>query len=241
MKILKLRLREFICHWKTFGFGYALYGFIWWFCFYLRPPFAYKLSSFAMRKKTEWLDKYVTKRYGDIINRYKQNPPIAEPVKDIHIWVFWGQGRENMPPLIEACYRQLTYFNSNVTLITEQNVHEYIALPAVIFEKVHDGRITWAHFSDIVRNTLLARYGGLWLDATVWVSGALPMDKLSKMNFFSANGVVPVMRSSVRFWTSYEWNWSGWCLCTAFCSSLCFLSIAWPICPSSTSVPTKSG
>ena len=148
-KIFQLRLREFSNHCKNFGFGYALYGLVWWFCFYLRPPNAYKLSSFAMRKKTEWLDKYVPKRYGDIINRYKQNPPIAEPVKDIHIWVFWGQGRENMPPLIEACYRQLTYFNSNVTLITEQNVQEYIALPAVVFEKVRDGRLTYT-FLDFV-------------------------------------------------------------------------------------------
>lgn len=212
VRLLRLRVSDFINKWKYFGINLAFFDLLWWICFYLRPPFAYQLSSFAMRKKTGWLDKYIGKRYADIIERYKNNPPIATPIENVRIWVFWGQGEENMPPLIAACYRQLTKYNSNVTLVTNQNVNEYITLPSIIFEKVKDGRISWAHFSDIVRNTLLAQYGGLWLDATVWVSGHLPIDRLSQMDFYTANGYVPKTRSSVRFWTSYQWNWSTWCL-----------------------------
>lgn len=212
VRLLRLRVSDFINKWKYFGINLAFFDLLWWICFYLRPPFAYQLSSFAMRKKTGWLDKYIGKRYADIIERYKNNPPIATPIENVRIWVFWGQGEENMPPLIAACYRQLTKYNSNVTLVTNQNVNEYITLPSIIFEKVKDGRISWAHFSDIVRNTLLAQYGGLWLDATVWVSGPLPINRLSKMNFFTANGYVPKTRFSVRFWTSYQWNWSTWCM-----------------------------
>jgi hypothetical protein len=117
-----------------------------------------------------------------------------------------------MTPLITACYRKLTHFNRKVTLVTNQNVSDFINQPIFVFEKVNDGRISWAHFSDIVRMTLLANYGGLWLDATVWVSGRIPFEKLSKLPLFSASGKVSATNSSVRFWSSFEYNWSSWCL-----------------------------
>jgi hypothetical protein len=33
------------------------------------------LSTLAIRKKTAWLVRYVGKRYADIVERYKTNPP----------------------------------------------------------------------------------------------------------------------------------------------------------------------
>ena len=96
--------------------------------------------------------------------------------------------------------------------VTIDNVKDYIELPRIIYEKAHLGNISWANFSDIVRNTLLAKYGGLWIDATVWVKGEIPLNNLSKLDFFSANGAVPATSRSVRFWTSFEHNWSTWCM-----------------------------
>lgn len=214
-RILKFTIKtlnEFFFMWHHFGFAYAVYGFIWWMCFYLRPPFAYKISTFAICRKTVWLDKYITKHYADIIENYRVNPPTTILTNSTYIWVFWAQGEEQMPPLIQACYKQLCHFNSNITLVTNQNINNFINLPLIIYEKVKDGRITWANFSDIVRNTLLARYGGLWLDASVWVSGILPFDKISTMPFYTANAPVPMATNSIRFWTSFQWNWSSWCL-----------------------------
>lgn len=205
-------ITEFFTMWRNYGFAYATYGLLWWLCFYVRTPMSYKVSSFATRKKTQWLDKYIEKHYADIINRYRNNPPAPIPTDDSRIWVFWGQGETQMPPLIEACHRQLKHFNPNVTLVTKENVGDYIDLSPVIINKAQNGLITWAHFSDIVRNTLLARHGGLWLDATVWVSGTIPMDKLATIPFFTANSPVAITPSSMCFWTSFEWNWSSWCL-----------------------------
>ena len=49
-----------------------------------------------------------------------------------------------------------------------------------------DGRITRTHFSDFLRINLLERYGGLWLDSTVFVSE--PLDKYKdfwKMTYYT--------------------------------------------------------
>lgn len=209
----KKLLSEFISKWRYFGFWLAWYNFIWWLCFYIRQPFRWRLSSWAMKRKTSWLDKYIEKNYADILEKYKNNRNLKTENASKHIiWVFWGQGESQMPHLIKACYRQLTTYNDNVVLITNENVSKYIHLIDIIYKKVGDGHISWAHFSDIVRTTLLAQYGGLWLDATVWVSGKIQFNMLEQMPLYSANGKVSVTNKSVCFWTSFEWNWSSWCL-----------------------------
>lgn len=211
-KILSTRTKEFVALCRHYSIIYAFYNILWWFCFYTRPPFCYRLSTFAIKKKTAWLDKYFEKNYAHIIDKYKENTIEERVAENPHIWVFWGQGEENMPPLVKACYRQLTQHNENVTLVTNDNIKDYINLPEAVYEKVKNGGISWAFFSDIVRNTLLAQYGGLWLDATVWVRGKLPIEKLMNYRFFSPAEAIKVDSKTVRFWSSFEWSWNGWCL-----------------------------
>lgn len=212
MNIVIIRFKEFVSLWKNYSFAYACYSILWWFCFYARPPFCNKLSTYAINKKTKWLDRYFKKNYSHIIEKYKTASISNEKISEPKIWVFWGQGEENMPPLVRACYKQLTHYNDNVTLVTIKNIKEYIDIPAIIYEKAHKGVISWAHFSDITRNTLLTKHGGLWIDATVWVSGEIPINKISQLDFFSANGKIPTSSRSTSFWTSFEYNWSTWCM-----------------------------
>ena len=214
-RLIETRFKEFLLIWRNYSFIYAFYGIIWWFCFYFKPPFCYKLSTYAIKKKTAWLDKYIEKKYKNIIDRHKENncncnngTMNEEPC----IWVFWGQGEGYMPPLVKACYRQSCSHNTNVKLITDNNLHNYIHLPEIIKKKVIRGEIPWANYSDIIRNSLLSKYGGLWIDATVWVSGAIPFDRLNNVEIFSANGIILTSARSIRFWTSFKYNWSTWCL-----------------------------
>lgn len=158
------------------------------------------------------MDKYFSKNYKNVIEKYDSYNIETKTIDKVKIWVFWGQGEENMPPLVRACYRQLKHHNDNVTLVTIENIKKHIDLPTIIYEKAHKGEISWAHFSDIVRNTLLAKHGGLWLDATVWVSGKIPFEKLSQIDVFSANSEMQFFSRSTRFWTSFEYNWSTWCM-----------------------------
>lgn len=209
----KKLITEFISKWKNYGFNLAWYNLIWWLCFYLRPPFTLKISTWAILGKTRWLDKYFMKNYADIINRFQQ--PVNEKDNEAltyPIWVFWGQGKEYMPPLVKACYRQLTHCNDNVILISNQNIDEYVTIPQIIKKRVLQKEISWAYFSDIVRTALLEKYGGLWLDATVWVSKTIPINELKKFAIFSPTGDEKLNSKSPIFWSGFEWHWSGWCL-----------------------------
>lgn len=223
---IKIRSHEFFKLWRYCGFFYAFWGMIWWLCFYIKLPFGWNISTIAIKKKTAWLDAYICKNYSYIVDDLIKNPPKEKIVNKHNIWVFWGQGKDHMPDIIKAAHRQLVAFNDNVILITNENVGQYIHLPKVIVEKVNEGIISLTHYSDIIRNTLLAVHGGLWLDATVWVSGKISMDRLKELNIYSANSIVLHNKSSVRFWSSFDANWSSWCLWSVNANNLLYVYVS---------------
>ena len=222
--ILEKRLLDFYYKSRYYSIAFAFWDLVWWICFYLRPPLSWKLSTYAIKQKTAWLDHYIEKRYQTIIQSFEQlsKETIGVNKGCRRIWVFWGQGEDQMPVLVRACYKQLISLNGDVVLVTKENVHDYVDIPAAIYQKVESGKLTWANFSDIVRTTLLAQHGGLWLDATVWITRPFPFDDFKTMPFYSVNGKVPVNNKSVRFWTSFEWNWSSWAMLANEPGSLLF-------------------
>lgn len=95
---------------------------------------------------------------------------------DEPIWIFWWTGEENAPEIVKACIQSVRR-NANrhkVVLLSKANICDYIALPEYIEQKHNKGIIGHAHYSDMVRLTLLSKYGGLWIDATVFISQPLP-------------------------------------------------------------------
>lgn len=212
MNILRVRFKEFFTLWKNYSFIYACYNILWWVCFYTRPPYCNKISTFAINGKTKWLDKYFAKKYNHIIEKYRNAAISGEVITEAKIWVFWGQGEINMPPLVKACYRQLTYHNKNVTLLTNNNIKNFIDIPNIASKKVETGEISWAYFSDIIRNSILARYGGMWVDATAWIPKRIPVEDFMKYNFISPAEKTKFDSRSVRFWSAFDWNWNGWCM-----------------------------
>ena len=132
----------------------------------------------GIKKKTHWLDQYLSMRYSSIYAEAKKTRSSScETTANTtrKIWVFWGQGEENMPSLVKACFQQLQKNNPEVNLVTLDNYSQYLVdLPTKIIDRVRKKELTWAFFSDVLRTSLLAVHGGLWLDATVWVPGKLP-------------------------------------------------------------------
>ena len=212
INILKTRTKEFFSLWKNYSFIYACYNILWWVCFYTRPPFCNRLSTYAIKKKTAWLDKYFKKNYSHILNKYNDYEICSSVITDPKIWMFWGQGETQMPPLVKACYRQLTHYNNNVKLLTNENIKKYIDIPDVVIQKVCNGQISWAYFSDIVRSSVLSKYGGLWVDATVWVPKRIPVEDFLEYRFISPADSPRLNDRSVRFWSTFDWNWNGWCM-----------------------------
>lgn len=100
----------------------------------------------------------------------------TESMETQPIWVCWWQGEEQMPPIVKACYKSLLkHANGHpVHLISQNNLLEFIQLPCAIEEKLRSGIITLTHLSDIIRSFVISRYGGLWIDSTMYLVADLP-------------------------------------------------------------------
>lgn len=95
------------------------------------------------------------------------------------IWTIWLQGIDKAPLIVKKCYesmiKQLEAYS--IILITENNYNNYISFPDFIMEKYRKGIISKVHFADLIRIELLCKYGGTWLDGTVYVSDFLEKHK----------------------------------------------------------------
>lgn len=216
LKAFRQRFNDLFVKSYYYSPQYAIADFLWWMNFYLRTNKSWERTSKHLATKTRYLESYIENKYQDVINKYRnQNsyPNQKESSdKSFQIWVFWNTGKDNMPPIVKACYNQLCKNNNNITLISLDNYRDYVSIDDKIFHKVINGKLGWANFSDILRTKLLSKYGGLWVDATVWVPKQVPYDFLNKLDFFSPNGKVEQTPRSIKFWTSDKYNWSTWCM-----------------------------
>ncbi len=91
------------------------------------------------------------------------------------IWTCWWQGEENLPPVVKKCIESIRKYcpDYELRVITADNMHDYVELPDYIMQKHRKGSITRTQLSDLLRVALLAKYGGLWMDATVFLTEPL--------------------------------------------------------------------
>lgn len=76
--------------------------------------------------------------------------------------------------------------NLEVIELDERNLFEYVKLPNQIINMWKQKRITNANFSDLCRIALLADYGGLWIDSTVFLTGKINKEILQSDIFLSS-------------------------------------------------------
>ena len=97
------------------------------------------------------------------------------------IWWCWLQGKEQAPPVVQACYASLhrhliqevqeSSEGYDINVIDADNWKQYVELPDYIVKKWEKKQIPQALFSDILRLQLLIKYGGTWIDSTVLCTG----------------------------------------------------------------------
>ena len=119
---------------------------------------------------------YLGGKYTAVIDKYKASTmPLARLVPDCPIWICWFQGEKNMPAIVKGCLRSVREHCGMhvVRVITMDNLADWISLPGHVMDKVNHKEITLTHFSDIVRNALLTEQGGIWLDATIYLTDEL--------------------------------------------------------------------
>lgn len=114
------------------------------------------------------------KKYRSTLEEFDKsyNPSLPHNTSN-KVWICWFQGMENAPELVRCCYQSVkrNLVDREIILITSENMREYVQFPDYIQRKIDAGIIKGAHLSDLLRLELLLRYGGTWLDATVFCSG----------------------------------------------------------------------
>lgn len=120
-----------------------------------------------------------------VVEKYKDLPEESTPPEGkIPVWCCWWQGTEQMPEIVKMCHERLKQVlpeNAEIHVITLENFKDYVDIPQHILDKFDRKIITMTTMSDVLRFQLLARYGGYWLDATVFFSHGIPEE------FFSGN------------------------------------------------------
>lgn len=158
----------------------------------------------ACDKKDAYIISHLESVCGDVIESYKHRQPMPEkPDEEKRIWVFWWTGEENAPPIVKACIKSIraNAAGHEVVLLDASNYRQYVDFPDYFIEKHDRGQITHAAFSDTLRMSLLAQYGGVWIDATVFLSQPLP-DSLFTCQYYTLKTVD---------WNAYYYSKSRWC------------------------------
>ena len=123
------------------------------------------------------------------------------------IWQYWGQGYDNVPEVVKICLESVDKYKGDCQLVrlTDKNISEYLDLPNFVLKKRE--LFPHAFFSDLLRCLLLSTYGGVWLDATILLTGPLP-DRYFDMDFFMFQRAKDEVNQS--YWENTFAYYYGW-------------------------------
>ncbi|WP_368542782.1 capsular polysaccharide synthesis protein [Enterobacter soli] len=128
----------------------------------------------------------------------------AAPAPSRIIWICWFQGLESAPELVKRCIASVKRNapDAQVVILTDDNIPDYLSLPEHVKTKYQAGLISKAQYSDIVRCSLLFQYGGIWMDATVFMTKAVP-ESFYEKTFSSLRFDAQENALSQGYWTAY--------------------------------------
>ena len=129
------------------------------------------------------------------------------------IWTMWQQGEAQMPETVQASMKTIKNFakrnDCEFYLLTDENLADFINIPRDITEKYKKKELSTAHYSDIIRFSLLCQYGGIWMDATLFVSPYATLEMFDG-DFFTLNH--PPIHTDKIERAIGDFKWSGFFL-----------------------------
>lgn len=169
-------ISRFINYCTEFGIKTA-YG-------YIIKPYIHKRKALPDKHKAvkDYLYRWATSHI-DLNSIMQPNEGISlHDNMENTIWVCWLQGEDKMPDVIKLCYDSIkkNAGDRHVRLITFDNINEFVTIPTSIWNKLEQNKISFTHFADYLRILLLKTHGGLWIDASIFVSR--PIDFIPTKN-----------------------------------------------------------
>lgn len=181
------------------------------------PILAWKIASVSccstvplfMNPEIHRLKKeYLLNKYRHIFQKYDSATKLGTH-NDGPIWFCWWQGEEQMIPLAKGCYNRLLDMKPQdkpVILLTKDNFRDYVNIPEIILKKLQRGKITITQFSDILRFCLLEQHGGLWVDATTWVTHPIK-EEIFQNSFYTCRSTDPAIVDTKRVARGTDTPW----------------------------------
>lgn len=191
---------------------------------YLIDAFCSKIARRCSKKscftRNQVVYRYVQRRFKRMALKYSSFAEASVTANTNNtIWVFWAQGRDHMPALVKQCVEQIDRMKGEFRLVVldTDSYKQYVTLPNVVLRKLAEGKMTLTHFSDILRFALLRKYGGWWMDATIF-----PVHQIDKQSsLYSIKTAYQPQYISECKWSSFLWYMP------AGHPMACFLSEAW--------------
>ena len=129
------------------------------------------------------------------------------------IWTMWQQGEAQIPETVQTSMKTIKDFakrnDCKFYLLTDQNLADFINIPSDITDKYKKKELSAAHYSDIIRFSLLYKYGGIWMDATLFISPYATLE-MFEGDFFTLNH--PPIGTNQMERTVGDFKWAGFFL-----------------------------
>jgi len=125
--------------------------------------------------KEKILVNYFTRKYLPVI----ENSPKKEITVEIPetIWQFWDNpAGKTTPEIVKSAIESVEKFKGNFEhkILDNSTIENYADLPGYVLDRFKKGQIDYTHFSDLLRLNLLKNHGGIWLDATAYMTDFIP-------------------------------------------------------------------
>lgn len=206
------------------AFGYKLLG-LRFLCRLFPSKSSVRYSMEMKRRKAvkEWISAFCgSMEYGRESIKDEKGKGGQRP-EEKRVWCFWWQKPEHAPELVKICFRSLKeqFPEREAVIITEENIRNYIKLPDFVYQKLGEGKISFAFFSDILRMSLLAEYGGIWCDATIYLMDS-PEEEMRNYEFYTVKGRRDKTYVSENRWSGFFIKAPKGCPLCAACRDLLY-------------------
>jgi hypothetical protein len=138
-------------------------------------------------KVAEKLDAYIDDFLDGKIEKFTTTLKKPELAGKKIIWQYWHQEiNENTPKIVVECLNSVKKYRGDyeVIMLNKKNLNDFIELPDFVWEKFGKNGFNFAKLANLVRLYLLSAYGGIWLDATIYLTKNID-EKMLNEDFFA--------------------------------------------------------
>ena len=172
-----------------------------------------KISKKAHDKKDVWISKYLKNNLSNVIQQYKNDTDLGTNDNNSPIWICWWTGEDTAPTIVKQCIKSIKSNSGSRTVkfIDKNSYSKYISVPDYMLKKAECGDMCLAHLCDYIRIALIEKYGGLWLDSTIFCADVVPAEYFNIPFFTCKSEYQPDFHylSKLRWTTFVLGGWKG--------------------------------